>query len=541
MTQPPVFEWATSTGGLVVGGLTLTAAQWIENQVSGNVTYGLVDYTASGSPDLSGVAESHRLDVSDFANALNNGVHYIVSANNATKKIRVRMTARTDATADETGASAAADVYDLGALNQEPSAQKQAQGYIPGEKPNAQQLNWMLNLLSKWTDYLTNDSPGLIVTADLTELAAVDTTGFVERGAVSEADGLYTWVPGNALPVSSPTVIDSDVDGQWVQRLSAASVQNVASGPGIDVQISGGTATVSAIEALRTNYAEVTQSGHGFAVRNIVRHNGTSWVKAQGNSVGNCTDVWFVSAVAGDDFTVVKEGRVTSASHGLTPGTLYYLSASSAGAITTTKPVGSTTLPLGFHLPVIFVESSSVLHILGQSFPTFDRLLAEYVHSGTAASSVTFTNLSATAIGDVIEFEFTMGTNTNGGAASLELQINGVTSGYTSGIIRDDGSTLARVTGATSAITVSSLPTISAFDNPLRANGAASVARSNQSSTLSVIGNFMAGNAGVVHGTYAGRSGTNAANITTMLFRGQNAEFRNAQTHYVRLYRGKTQ
>lgn len=225
MTQPPVFEWATSTGGLVVGGLTLTAAQWIENQPAGNVTYGLVDYLASGNPDLSGVAESHRLDVSGFANAVNNGVHYIVSANNSTKKIRVRMTARTDATADETGASADADIYDLGALKQEPSAQKQAQGYIPGEKPNAQQLNWMLNSFGAWTGYIATGAAGVIPATDLTALAAIDTTGFTSRAALVANIGMYRWQSGSALTADGYTVVDSDVDGQWV--LESASAQPV--------------------------------------------------------------------------------------------------------------------------------------------------------------------------------------------------------------------------------------------------------------------------------------------------------------------------
>jgi hypothetical protein len=225
MAQPEVFNWATSTGGLVVGPLTITAAQWVENQQDGDVLYGLIRYTCSGSPALSGVLQSHRLDVSGFTNALNNGVHYIVSADNVGKTITVRMTARTDATADQAGASATGNVYDIGALLQKPSPQKQAQGYIPSEKPNAQQLNWMLNAFGNWTQYIATGDAGIIGAADLTALAAIDTTGFTGRAALVADIGAYRWVSGSALTADGYTVVDSDVAGQWV--LEAASPQPV--------------------------------------------------------------------------------------------------------------------------------------------------------------------------------------------------------------------------------------------------------------------------------------------------------------------------
>jgi hypothetical protein len=274
MTQPPVFNWATSVGGTVVSGLTITAAEWIENQKDGDVLYGLNLCKCSGSPDLSGVLQSHRLDVSGMANPLNDGVHYIVSADNTGKTITVRMTARTDATANETGSSGSADVYDLGALLQAPSSQKQSQGYIPAEKPNAQQLNWMLNSFGQWTNYLATGDAGIIGAADLTALAAIDTTGFTGRAALVAGIGTYRWVSGSALTADGYTVIDSDVSGQWV--LNAGQTLTFT-----HKQTGGGTWTHD-LETLPGKIAKLTVDASDVSTNDVI-------VKVDGSTIDTLT------------------------------------------------------------------------------------------------------------------------------------------------------------------------------------------------------------------------------------------------------------
>lgn len=186
----------------------------------------------------------------------------------------------------------------------------------------------------------------------------------------------------------------------------------------------------------------VTQSAHGFAVKDVIRHNGTSWTKAQGNTITNATDVWVVITVPdSNNFTALKQGRVTIASHGLTAGSLYYLSSSSAGAITTTKPVGDPSTPLGFFLPVIYVESSSVIHVLGTPYPEINPLYAEKVFTGTATSQ-TFSNIDLNAIGGELNFTITGQTNTTGDQTMLSMTINGNSgSNYESSILYTSGST----------------------------------------------------------------------------------------------------
>jgi len=90
----------------------------------------------------------------------------------------------------------------------------------------------------------------------------------------------------------------------------------------------------------------VTQAGHGFSDPissvTIVRHNGTSWVKAQADSSANSESIWVVIKVIDTDtFIVQKMGELAITGWGLSANTVYFLDPDTAGTITTTKP--STT------------------------------------------------------------------------------------------------------------------------------------------------------------------------------------------------------
>ena len=96
---------------------------------------------------------------------------------------------------------------------------------------------------------------------------------------------------------------------------------------------------------------EVTQSSHGFSVKDCIRHNGTNWVKAQANSAATLA-LGVVTEVANSNtFTVAQSGRFELSSHGLTVGQWYYLSADTAGGLVTSEP--------SFSQPLIYVESAN--------------------------------------------------------------------------------------------------------------------------------------------------------------------------------------
>ena len=101
--------------------------------------------------------------------------------------------------------------------------------------------------------------------------------------------------------------------------------------------------------------SDITQSSHGFAVKDAVRHNGSAWVKAQANATTTLA-LGIVTAVAdSNNFTVAQSGRFELSSHGLTVGQWYYLSASAAGGLVTTEPAISQ--------PIVYVESASFIYV----------------------------------------------------------------------------------------------------------------------------------------------------------------------------------
>lgn len=107
--------------------------------------------------------------------------------------------------------------------------------------------------------------------------------------------------------------------------------------PGASVIIGGasGGGSGSGVALQQT----ITQA-NSFAVGNVVGNNGTTWVLAEANSGGVQNSLGLVTAATGSNFTIVTAGLATGLS-GLTQGTRYYLSDSSAGATTSTPP--STT------------------------------------------------------------------------------------------------------------------------------------------------------------------------------------------------------
>ena len=82
----------------------------------------------------------------------------------------------------------------------------------------------------------------------------------------------------------------------------------------------------------------VTQTGHAFVVGNVLRHNGTSYIKAQANSAANAEVVGIVSTVTGTDIFILTDNGYITGLAGLTAGSVYFLSDSIAGALTATEP-----------------------------------------------------------------------------------------------------------------------------------------------------------------------------------------------------------
>lgn len=94
----------------------------------------------------------------------------------------------------------------------------------------------------------------------------------------------------------------------------------------------------------------IKQTAHGLVVGNVVRHNGTAYVKSKADTAANAAVIGIVVAAPDvDNFRFVDGGLATGLS-GLTAGETYYLSPATAGLLTATPPstVGQISKPLLF-------------------------------------------------------------------------------------------------------------------------------------------------------------------------------------------------
>lgn len=170
--------------------------------------------------------------------------------------------------------------------------------------------------------------------------------------------------------------------------------------PGTNLSITGTTLDATGGGGGEAMSRSITQTAHGLVVGNVVRHNGTNFVKAQADSVANAEVAGIVSAVAdANTFTLHYGGRITGLS-GLTAGTVYFLDDDTAGLLTSTEPSDagdvskpvlisdSTTSGLFFNMRGQVVTASDPDRVLlydstlGADAATFDTgaILAGYTH-----------------------------------------------------------------------------------------------------------------------------------------------------------------
>jgi hypothetical protein len=185
--------WATEEGGEIIASLVPVSATFIETKIIGGVTYGLIDYAFSGSPDLSDALIGHRLTVNGFLLNANNGSGlWIEGVYPDAFKIRVRTTARTDTTLNESGITGTGSVTTIGANKTPPAPQKQAQGAIPGEKPGAGTENWYRNLVGQWISYFAAGG-AMVLRTGLSAWRAI--TRSTEGAELIHGQGFYRFNP----------------------------------------------------------------------------------------------------------------------------------------------------------------------------------------------------------------------------------------------------------------------------------------------------------------------------------------------------------
>lgn len=95
-----------------------------------------------------------------------------------------------------------------------------------------------------------------------------------------------------------------------------------------------------------------TQNSHGFSVGQVLRWNsgGGVWSLAQSNLASTSEALGIINSITPNTFNLVFSGEATFPGMTFTPGNVYFLSDTSAGAITTTEPTatGSISKPIFF-------------------------------------------------------------------------------------------------------------------------------------------------------------------------------------------------
>ena len=210
MAAPTVIpRWATATGSAVeLSGLNVDSITWQSGVIS--------RFAFSASPDLSGVVVGFYLEVTGATNALNNGTFLISAVDNTAKWIEVINAAVLDATQDETGSPATADVLSNAAETATPSTAKQAQGWRSGERPPAGWLNWLAYWTGEWIAYIANGG-AIVKYDDIAALKAVDATDVADGSVVRVTDTQwYIFDASSTLEDEPRNVKPTTGPGAWV-------------------------------------------------------------------------------------------------------------------------------------------------------------------------------------------------------------------------------------------------------------------------------------------------------------------------------------
>lgn len=135
-----------------------------------------------------------------------------------------------------------------------------------------------------------------------------------------------------------------------------------ATKPAIPVLLGFATSASTLLVTIRSEMATsrvlrgVAQSG--CANGQVVRHNGTAYVPAQASTLTNAQAVGVIQNVSGGTGDVYTFGAVSSTGMiALTAGTTYYLSQTSAGALSATRPDHGLIVKIGY------AETSGILQL----------------------------------------------------------------------------------------------------------------------------------------------------------------------------------
>lgn len=118
-----------------------------------------------------------------------------------------------------------------------------------------------------------------------------------------------------------------------VPLATTSTAGKVMLGTGLSTSVAGALLSTSTV-------VEITEPAHTHTVGRILTHNGTAFVPAMADSAATAEVVGIVTAVTADTFFLATNGQIDGLTD-LTAGSVYFLSADSAGTFTSTEPLVS--------------------------------------------------------------------------------------------------------------------------------------------------------------------------------------------------------
>jgi hypothetical protein len=254
-----------------------------------------------------------------------------------------------------------------------------------------------------------------------------------------ESGTLATQEYVGTIPLNDFTIPDDDLN------LNAKKIANLADPT--DDQDAATKAYVDAVaDAVPSGSStefSVTQTAHGLSVGDVVKNSGSAntYAKAQADSAANAEVVGIITEVPdANSLVITTQGVITTGVPAVAAGTVLFLSASSAGALTATEP--STDGQVSKPLAVVLQNGTRM---------AFYNYRGEVINSepgGGGSGAIAVSELDGTpTVSDVTEIIVTNGTliDNEDGTVTIDTggtgDVDGPGSSTDNGIPRFDGTT----------------------------------------------------------------------------------------------------